>query len=92
MIINYPLFKDSDKRFRIEATPIFTYFSGVRAPVAPTGYAIELRDRFGELKGRLDSHVTSVSWDWRAIGGCGQARLRITGDYLKYYDTWYNQR
>jgi hypothetical protein len=84
MIINYPLFKDTDKRFRIEANPAFNYFSGIRAPVAPTGYAIELRDRFGELKARLETHVSSVSWDWRAIGGCGQARLRIIGDYLRY--------
>jgi len=84
MIINYPLFKDSDKRFRIEATPAFNYFSGVRAPSQPTTYAIELRDRFGELKGRIEHLVPSVSWDWRAIGGCGTARLRIVGDYLRF--------
>lgn len=84
MIIQHPIFKNSDKRYRTEAFPVFNYSMQGRAAVSPTGYAIELRDRFGDLKGRLDSLVTSVSWDWRAIGGCGSARLTIKSGYLDF--------
>lgn len=50
----------------------------------PRKYAIELRDKNGYLKERLEPFVTSFNWEWNRIGGCGRATFKISGDYLRF--------
>ena len=63
--------------------PAFTAEAAV-TPVTPSRYAIELRDKNFNLKGRLEGATTSVQWEWNRIGGCGRAILKVDGNYLRF--------
>lgn len=51
--------------------------------ITPTRYALELRDKDGNLKGRLEPFVTNLSWEWNRAGGCGRCTFTISGSYLR---------
>jgi len=65
---------------------VMTAFSTTapRAAIAPSRYAIELRDKNFKLKGRLEAYVDGVSWEWNRIGGYGRATFKINGDYKRF--------
>jgi len=44
-------------------------------------YAIELRDKNGNLKTHLTPFVSNASWEWNRIGGCGRCSLTIKKGY-----------
>jgi len=50
------------------------------ATATPTTYAIEIRDKDDALKKRIEHLVTSLSWEWKAQGGCGRCNLTLDGD------------
>lgn len=50
------------------------------ATATPTTYAIEIRDKDDELKQRIEHRVTSLSWEWKAHGGCGRCNATIEGN------------
>jgi len=52
--------------------------------ISPSRYAIEIRDKNFTLKRRIESQVTSLSWEWNRIGGCGRATIKVDGDYKNF--------
>lgn len=54
---------------------------GIRASIHATQYSIELRDKTGKLKKILTPFVSSASWEWNRIGGCGSCQITINKDY-----------
>jgi len=61
---------------------IGNYSSGTPVvTISPSRYAIEIRDKNFQLKRRIESHVTALSWEWNRIGGCGRATIKVDGNY-----------
>lgn len=56
--------------------------AAITSSATPTRFAIELRDKDGTLKARLERCVTGLKWEWNRKGGCGRAVFQIEGDYL----------
>lgn len=50
------------------------------ATATPTTYAIEIRDKDDALKQRIEHRVSSLSWEWKAHGGCGRCNVTIEGN------------
>lgn len=48
-----------------------------------TKYNIELRDKNGNLKQYLTPFAVSVDWEWRRVGGCGRANIKLAMEYRK---------
>lgn len=65
-------------RGTISTTPVV-----ITDEVTPTRYAIELRDKDGNLKARLENIATGLRWEWNRKGGCGRCVFVIQGDYLQ---------
>lgn len=50
----------------------------------PRKYAIELRDKAGSLKQRLEDIATGIRFTWDSDGGCGRLSFDVNGDYLLF--------
>ena len=64
-----------------------TFYHSARPPVtaiSPSRYAIEIRDKNFNLKKRIESQVTALSWEWNRIGGCGRCTVKVDGDYKSF--------
>jgi hypothetical protein len=52
--------------------------------ITPKTFAVELRDKDGNLRNRLEHVVSEVQWTWLARGGYGRATIKVEGDYLRF--------
>ncbi len=50
---------------------------------APVKYAIELRNKDGELKQQLQPWAKDVNWQWNRKGGCGRCSIKLAMQYRK---------
>lgn len=46
----------------------------------PKQYSVELRNKDGELKEKLESYLPRLSWEWLRHGGCGRCKIELAGD------------
>lgn len=46
-----------------------------------SNYNVELRDKDGNLKTYLTPFITSLTWEWQRIGGCGDSRIKLAMPY-----------
>lgn len=48
-------------------------------PIMIQNYGIEIRNKSGQLKKRIEHLTSPVSWEWKSQGGCGRCTLTIEG-------------
>lgn len=52
--------------------------------ITPNKFAIEIRDKAGNKKYKVDAYATAPQWEWNRFGGCGACSFSLPGDYLGY--------
>ena len=82
--LGHPLFPK--KHIQPLPPPPLRAVTGITIPAvtAPSRFAIELRDKSFNLKGRLEAYVDTIQWEWNRIGGCGRCTMVVQGDYLRF--------
>jgi len=47
----------------------------------PKQYSVLLKDNTGNLISNIENKITSLSWEWNRIGGCGACNMRIDEEW-----------